>query len=125
MYRPDFLKVCLSWLLNLLLCGLSLTAIAQTNSQPQVPKKPSHTDNRSKQTRNIQVKVPVKTLPGRRESGSVRRGSCISGDPALLALLLPPTNLGLTTAAHPQFFWYTPENTAQRTQFSLSYKSSI
>ncbi len=118
MYRPDFPKLGLSLLLNSLLCGLPVVAIAQTTSKPATPAKPNQTNNRNKQS-GVQVKVPIKTLPGRREAGSTRRGSCISGDPALLVLLLPSTNLGLTTAAYPRFFWYTPENTAQRTQFSL------
>ncbi|MFQ4144801.1 DUF928 domain-containing protein [Chlorogloeopsis sp. ULAP02] len=96
-----------------------MEAIAQTTSHRQLLSKPKQTNNRSNKSGNLQVKIPVKKLPARREAGSTRRGSCISGDPALLALLLPTTNLGLTSAAYPQFFWYSPKNTAQQTKFSL------
>jgi len=65
------------------------------------------------------VNIPKKGLPGRRENGGTRRESCMSGELPLLALLLPPTNIGLTTAAYPRFFWYTPKNIAQKTNFSL------
>jgi hypothetical protein len=96
-----------------------LEAIAQTTSHSQLLGKPKQTGNRSNKSGTIQVKIPIKKLPARREAGSTRRGSCISGDPALVALLLPATNLGLTSAAYPRFFWYSPQNTAQQTQFSL------
>ncbi len=68
-----------------------------------------------------QVKVPKLDRPGRRESGGTRRPgeTCISGKVPILALLLPKTNLGLTTAAYPRFFWYAPNNTAQQVRFSL------
>ncbi|MDM9380430.1 DUF928 domain-containing protein [Chlorogloeopsis sp. ULAP01] len=96
-----------------------MEAIAQKTSNSQLPSKTKQTGNRSNKSGNLQVKIPVKKLPARREAGSTRRGSCISGDPALLALLLPATNLGLTSAAYPRFFWYSPKNTALQTKFSL------
>lgn len=65
------------------------------------------------------VNIPKKGLPGRRENGGTRRESCMSGELPLLALLLPSTNIGLTTAAYPRFFWYTPKNTAQKVNFTL------
>ncbi|NRB07971.1 MAG: DUF928 domain-containing protein [Richelia sp.] len=34
-------------------------------------------------------------------------------------LLLPETNVGFTTNSYARFFWYTPDNTAQRVRFSL------
>lgn len=68
-----------------------------------------------------QVKVPDVDRPGRRESGGTRGPGdmCISGKVPLLALLLPTTNVGFTTAAYPRFFWYTPNNKAQQVRFSL------
>ena len=65
------------------------------------------------------VNIPKKGLPGRRENGGTRRESCMSGELPQLALLLPPTNIGLTSAAYPRFFWYTPKNTAQKVKFTL------
>jgi hypothetical protein len=119
MYRPNYLKVSLSLLLNLLVCGLPSVAFTQTIAKPQTPSKPNQVNNRNQQSGSIQVKVPIKSLPGRRENGSTRRGGCLFGDQPLIALLLPSTNLGLTTAAYPKFFWYTPDNTAQTMLFSL------
>ncbi|MFB2770290.1 DUF928 domain-containing protein [Pelatocladus sp. BLCC-F211] len=119
MYRPNYLKVSLSLLLNLLLCGLPSVAFTQTIAKPQTPSKPNQVNNRNQQSGSVQVKVPTKNLPGRRENGSTRRGGCLFGDQPLLVLLLPSTNLGLTTAAYPKFFWYTPDNTAQTMLFSL------
>ncbi len=116
MYRPNYLKISLSLLLNLLLCGLPSVAFTQTIAKPQPSSKPN---NNKQQSGSVQVKVPTKSLPGRRENGSTRRGGCLFGDQPLLVLLLPSTNLGLTTAAYPQFFWYTPDNTAQTMLFSL------
>ncbi|MGJ5672194.1 MAG: DUF928 domain-containing protein [Nostochopsis sp.] len=115
MYHPDFLKVSLS----LLLCALPSVAFTQTIAKPKTPSKPNQVNNRNQQSGSFQVKVPTKSLPGRRENGSTRRGGCLGGDQPLLVLLLPSTNLGLTTAAYPKFFWYTPDNTAQIMQFSL------
>ena len=73
------------------------------------------------QTSLKQVKIPKVDRPGRRESGGTRGPGeiCISGKVPVLALLLPKTNVGLTTAAYPRFFWYTPNNTAQQVRFSL------
>jgi hypothetical protein len=48
----------------------------------------------------FQFNAPKRGLPGRREGGGTR------GDQ--LVALLPRTNLGLTTAAYPRFFWSVP-----------------
>ncbi len=79
------------------------------------------TGNPIKAQDNREVKIPQRGLPGRRENGGTRgpEGNCLAGDVALLALLLPQTNLGLTTSAYPRFFWYNPENTARKGKFVL------
>ena len=73
------------------------------------------------QTSLKEVKIPKLDRPGRRESGGTRRPGeiCIFGQVPVLALLLPKTNVGLTTAAYPRFFWYAPNNKAQQVRFSL------
>ncbi|WP_414588511.1 DUF928 domain-containing protein [Scytonema sp. PCC 10023] len=116
-FLPRLLHLPLLSLLTLLL-SLPLATYAQT-SNPRITKQIIQTDNRSKQNRGFQVNIPKKGLPGRRENGGTRRESCMSGELPLLALLLPPTNIGLTTAAYPRFFWYTPKNTAQKVNFTL------
>ncbi|MDJ0615628.1 MAG: DUF928 domain-containing protein [Calothrix sp. MO_192.B10] len=93
---------------SLVLSGFPLVANAQI--LPQTGLKSSK-----------QVKVPKVDVPGKRESGGTRGPGeiCISGKVPLLALILPKTNIGFTTAAYPQFFWYAPSNTAQQIRFSL------
>ncbi|MDJ0799948.1 MAG: DUF928 domain-containing protein [Calothrix sp. MO_167.B12] len=93
---------------SLVLSGFPLVANAQI--LPQTGLKSSK-----------QVKVPKVDVPGKRESGGTRGPGevCISGKVALLALVLPKTNIGFTTAAYPQFFWYAPSNKAQQVRFSL------
>ncbi|KAB8321100.1 DUF928 domain-containing protein [Tolypothrix campylonemoides VB511288] len=108
-------KYFLPLLLLLPLLPVPLATYAQA-SNPRITKQIIQTDNRSKQ---FQVNIPKKGLPGRRENGGTRRESCMFGELPLLALLLPPTNIGLTTAAYPRFFWYTPKNTAQKVNFTL------
>ncbi|MDJ0675624.1 MAG: DUF928 domain-containing protein [Calothrix sp. MO_167.B42] len=90
---------------SLVLSSFPLIADAQTLSQTSLK----------------QVKIPKLDRPGRRESGGTRRPGeiCISGKVPVLALLLPKTNVGLTTAAYPRFFWYAPNNKAQQVRFSL------
>ncbi|ARV63189.1 hypothetical protein BZZ01_23240 [Nostocales cyanobacterium HT-58-2] len=95
-----------------------MVTYAQT-ANPLVVKQSTQTDNRLKQNSNLQVKLPKKKLPAGRENGGTRRESCMSGELPVLALLLPPTNIGFTTSAYPRFFWYTPKNTAQKVNFSL------
>ncbi|MBC7971228.1 MAG: DUF928 domain-containing protein [Verrucomicrobia bacterium] len=65
-------------------------------------------------------KPPRRGLPGRREGGGTRDPiACIQGNPSQLVALLPGTNLGLTTAAYPRFFWFAPKSKAKFAEFSL------
>lgn len=60
----------------------------------------------------LQFKLPKRGLPGRREGGGTRG--------AQLTALLPRTNLGLTTAAYPRFFWAMPDQfPAEVAEFTL------
>lgn len=66
-----------------------------------------------------QVFVPTpRGLPGRRV-GAGTRGLCLFGKPGQPVALLPDTHLGLTTASHPEFFWYVPRTSAQQAEFTL------
>ncbi|HEY9872510.1 MAG TPA: DUF928 domain-containing protein [Candidatus Obscuribacterales bacterium] len=47
-------------------------------------------------------------LPGRRVDGGTRRGNCVLGTKRLTALI-PESNLGLTVAGYPTFFFYMPQ----------------
>ncbi len=64
-----------------------------------------------------QYKPPDQGLPGRREGGGTR-GGCLTQQPSLTALM-PESNLGLTVAAHPSFFWYVPQTAATVAEFVL------
>ncbi|MFM7423395.1 MAG: DUF928 domain-containing protein [Elainella sp.] len=57
-----------------------------------------------------QYTPPDQGLPGRREGGGTR-GGCLVQQPHLTALM-PESNLGLTLAARPSFFWYVPQTAA-------------
>ncbi|MGF1458324.1 MAG: DUF928 domain-containing protein [Leptolyngbyaceae cyanobacterium] len=56
--------------------------------------------------------------PGRRESAGTR--GCGFGNPANLIALMPESNVGLTTAAYPRFYWYMPLSQAQFVRFTLT-----
>lgn len=63
-----------------------------------------------------QYRPPDQGLPGRREGGGTRGGcqiqqSSLIQQPSLTALM-PESNLGLTVAARPSFFWYVPQTAA-------------
>ncbi|MGD1907470.1 MAG: DUF928 domain-containing protein [Leptolyngbyaceae cyanobacterium] len=60
-------------------------------------------------------------LPGPREGAGTR--GCVFGDPSSLTLLMPDNNVGWTTAAYPEFHWYTPVNVASFVEFTL-YKAN-
>lgn len=60
---------------------------------------------------------PDRGLPGRREGGGTR-GNCILSQPALTALV-PQSNFGLTTQAHPTLFWYVPKTITNLVEFEL------
>lgn len=78
--------------------GLSLTSIpANALAQTYIP--------------------PDRGLPGRREGGGTR-GGCVLSQPPLTALM-PQTNFGVTTQAHPSLFWYVPQTTATAAELEL------
>lgn len=82
--------------LGLLVCSLPLVAMA------------------------AEFKPPRRGIPGRREGGGTRDASvCVQTKPANLTALMPQTNFGLTTAAYPRFFWYTPQTRAKFAEFRL------
>ncbi|MGA7935617.1 MAG: DUF928 domain-containing protein [Kovacikia sp.] len=93
---PPFVLPWLGFLLGLLICSLPLMAMA------------------------IEFKPPRRGVPGRREGAGTRSPqACVQGNLRLTALM-PPTNLGLTTAAYPRFFWYIPKTRAKLAEFSLA-----
>lgn len=68
----------------------------------------------------IEFQPPKRGMPGRREGGGTRDPlACVRGKPSRLIALLPTTNLGLTVADYPRFFWYMPQTKAQRAEFTL------
>ncbi|MBF2027562.1 MAG: DUF928 domain-containing protein [Oscillatoriales cyanobacterium C42_A2020_001] len=66
----------------------------------------------------VEFKPPKRGIPGRREGAGTRGPACVQSSPNLTALL-PQTNLGLTTAEYPQFFWYVPKTRAKAVKFVL------
>jgi hypothetical protein len=65
---------------------------------------------------------PTPTVPGRRQGAGSRggeSGQCLPNPADSLVALLPPTNLGLTTAAYPRFFWSLPASNASLVEFTL------
>lgn len=66
-----------------------------------------------------EFKPPKRGIPGRREGGGTRDGSACVQDANRLTVLVPQTNLGLTTAAYPRFFWFMPQTRAKFVEFSL------
>lgn len=64
---------------------------------------------------------PDRGLPGQRRGGGTRSGGneCVSADRPKLTAVLPRSNLGLTTAAYPRFFWYSPSTQIQTAEFQL------
>lgn len=55
--------------------------------------------------------------PGPREGAGTR--GCVLGNPASLIALMPESNVGWTTAAYPDFYWYLPLNLASFVEFTL------
>lgn len=69
----------------------------------------------------VEFKPPRRGVPGRREGGGTRDPyACVQGNPARLMAIMPETNLGLTNAAHPRFFWYSPKTRAKFAEFTLT-----
>jgi hypothetical protein len=71
---------------------------------------------------------PASGLPGRREAGGTRSGSCInnsqpenlqSNDPQNLVALMPPDNYGGTVMPYPTLFWQVPSNQAAAIELIL------
>ncbi|UBF26665.1 DUF928 domain-containing protein [Kovacikia minuta CCNUW1] len=68
----------------------------------------------------VEFKPPRRGLPGRREGAGTRDpAACVRGNPSQLTAIMPQTNLGLTTAAYPRFFWYIPKTRAKLAEFRL------
>lgn len=68
----------------------------------------------------VEFKPPQRGIPGRREGGGTRDPiPCTQGTPNRLTALMPQTNLGLTTAAYPRFFWFMPKTRAKLAEFTL------
>ncbi len=92
--RPVSAAPWLGVMLGLLVCSLPLVALA------------------------VEFRPPRRGLPGRREGGGTRDPlACIQGKPAQLTAVIPQTNLGLTTAAYPRFFWFMPK-TSPRVKYA-------
>jgi len=76
---------------------------------------------------------PASGLPGRREAGGTRSGSCINnsqpenlqpddpqpGDSQNLVALMPPDNYGGTVTGYPTLFWQVPSNQAAAIELIL------
>jgi hypothetical protein len=67
---------------------------------------------------------PDRGLPGRREGGGTRSGSCATGQPTLTALT-PDKNFGQTVSPYPTWFWYVPETSAQAAEFVLLDSNNV
>ena len=65
-----------------------------------------------------QFRPPNRGMPGRREGGGTRGGGCPLQKPGLTALM-PDSNLGMTVAPQPTFFWYLPQNSVAAAEFTL------
>ncbi len=64
-------------------------------------------------------RVDAQTFPGRRVGGGTRTLTCVKDSSIPLTALVPQTNLGLTTEAYPQFFWFMPKVSARMAEFTL------
>jgi len=113
-------KPYLTSLLSLFLCSWPMQALAQ-QVNPQVPE-PSPSRNLSVELTSptLQAQVPkprIQRRAGRRKPASAR-GPCSPGEKSITALI-PTTNLGLTTAEYPTFFFYIPQTPATAMEFVL------
>ncbi len=119
--RTTLITFCLASLLGLFLSGLPMRVLAQ-QLLPQVQGQPGRTQPPTGLALHIlqaQVpKLPPRRLPGRREPAAGR--GCEFDLPQIpLTALIPETNLGLTIAAYPTFFFYIPQTSAQELRFVL------
>ncbi len=111
--RTTPITFCLAWLLGLLGSGFPMSALAQQSSL-SVPGQPS-----AGSTLGIS-QAPTPTIlrrSGRRKPASPR-GPCSPSQKPLTALL-PKTNLGLTVAVSPTFFFYIPQTPIKTAEFVL------
>lgn len=67
---------------------------------------------------------PPKTGQPDQREGAATRGPCLKKTPSLVALT-PPSSYGLTTTSNPTFFWFLPENEAEKLKFILTDKQGI
>lgn len=100
--RTIFISTCLVLSLGLSVCSWPIVTLAQNQQK--------------------QLNLPRRGLPGRR-TGAGTRGPCTNPTQPLTALI-PATNLGLTTAKYPSFFWYVPPTPARTAEFVLSDENS-
>ncbi len=70
----------------------------------------------------LNFSLPPTGAPGKRRGGSTRDGYCSSSEE--LIALMPGTNMGLTIAEHPTFWFYVPyaETPGLEAEFSLKDK---
>ena len=111
--RTTLTAFCLAWLLGFLGSGFPMPALARESSS-SVQGQPS-----AGSTLDI-AQVPTPTIlrrSGRRKPASPR-GPCSPSQKPLTALL-PKTNLGLTVAASPTFFFYIPQTPITTAEFVL------
>lgn len=121
--RTPFITFCLASLLGVFVSGLPMRTLAQ-HFLPQVQKQSGRTQSpprlapRTSQTQN--PTLPNVGLPGRRKPGGGRSSSANeqSNEKSLTALV-PETNLGLTVAPYPTFFFYIPQTSATAARFVL------
>ncbi len=93
-------------------CLLLGFGLAPVRSQvPKVPTLPHQLQAKDNPT------PTVRRRSGRRKPASAR-GPCSPGEETLTALI-PETNLGLTTKAHPTFFVYMPQTPVASAEFVL------
>lgn len=89
----------------------------ETQSQPQPTPSPVQTSGSSTQP-VVFNPPPGLGMPGNREGGGSRGCGSEAFEPPLTALI-PESNMGLTTAERPSFFWLTP-NTQAPIEFVLN-----
>ena len=120
-FRSPLLRFCLISLLGLFLSGLPMQVLArqpnlQTQGQLTILPSPGQLAPRI-----LQAQAPAPTsrkgLPGRRQPAGGRGCDLLSTKP--LTILTPKTNLGLTVAAYPTFFFYLPRTSATAARFVL------
>lgn len=116
---PPFLKVLgLTSLISLALVGAATVASAQAFQPPQLTLTQSLALAESRcGYKQLTFQRPKQRLPGRREPDLYR---CAGFTPPIpLTALMPESNLGVTTVAHPTFFWYLPPTSIQQAEFVL------